>query len=228
MNSKIELFFSKDFEVEINENMFYYRYKFPTNEICNYIGALINIPYSEFISYIHNHVQILPITSKDIPQFSSFKACTIDICKKIHEVNDPGLSFVEVGKLLLDDHKLRNDIAYRKYGENHSKTAYELGLTQFKENICYLSCIGSVFLSFDEKNQNAILARCILRNRFISRIIADSENADVNIMKYMLCLSKSTIFRRKSNIMSLINLCKYQIFDNQPGLLKKIYFEYNN
>ncbi|MBC8146914.1 MAG: hypothetical protein H8E98_02880 [Bacteroidetes bacterium] len=226
MSFKLDQFFSGNYEILINENMFYYSYKFPTKEVCDYLETLIYIPYTEFIRYVQNHIHILPITSKDIPQFSSLNVCTTKICKKFTEINDPGLSFVEVGKLLLDDLKVRNDVAYRKYGENHSKTAYELGLTQFKENTCYLSCIGYVFLSFDEKSQNAILARCILRNRFISRIIADSENDDINIMKYMHCLSKSTIIRRKPNIMSLINLCKEQYLHNQLGQLNKIYFEY--
>ena len=99
-------------------------------------------------------------------------------------------------------------------------------MTQVKENTWYLSCIGYVFLSFDEESQNAILARCVLKNRFISRIIADSEHADVNIREKMLCLSKSTMIRRKSNIMNLINLCKSQSDKDNSGLLKKIYFEF--
>ena len=225
MKYKIEQFFSRSYEKQINENMFYYNYIFPNIEVFDYLTSLINISYSEFIRYIQSHIQIVPITSKDIPQFSSIKDCTTNICKKLSAVNDPGLSFVDIGKLLLDDGKVRNDGAYIKYGENHSKTSYDLGLTQVKENTWYLSCIGYVFLSFDEKSQNAILARCVLRNRFVSRIIADSEHADVNVMKKMLCLSKSTMIRRKPNVMSLINLCESQIHEDHSSLLKKIYFE---
>lgn len=210
MNSNIEQFFSRSYEMQINENMFYYSYKFPTQEVCDYLEFLINTPYTEFIGYVRNHIQLFPITSKDIPQFSSINDCTKKLCKKLLEVNDPGFSFVDVGKLLLDDGKERKDGAYRKYGENHSKTAYELGLTQVKGSTWYLSCIGYVFLSFDEEKQNAILARCVLRNRFISRLIADSEYANVNVMQYMHCLSESTKTRRKPNIMCLINLCKSQ------------------
>ena len=52
-----------------------------------------------------------------------------------------------------------------------------------------------------------------------------SEHAEVNVIKYMLCLSKSTMIRRRSNIMSLIKLCMNQNQNNHSGLLKKIYFE---
>ncbi len=138
MNFKIEDFFDRSYELQINENMFYYSYKFPHNEVCEYLESIINTPYSEFVTYIQNHIQCDYITSKDIPQFSSFKNCTKNICKKLLEVNDPGLQFIEIGKLLLDDGNSRNDVAYRKYGENHSKTAFELGM-----NITMTACPGT-------------------------------------------------------------------------------------
>ncbi len=226
MNFKIEDFFDRSYELQINENMFYYSYKFPHNEVCEYLESIINTPYSEFVTYIQNHIQCDYITSKDIPQFSSFKNCTKNICKKLLEVNDPGLQFIEIGKLLLDDGNSRNDVAYRKYGENHSKTAFELGLTQFKDSTWYLSCIGYKFLSFDEKSQIAIISRCLLRNKFISRIIGDSLISEVNIVKYMHCLSKSTMTRRKPNIMFLINMCQAQFDNVDSNLSKKIYCEF--
>ncbi len=225
MSFRMEEFFSRSYELHINENMFYYSYKFPTLEVSNYIETLINIPYSDFIEFVQKHVQIFPITSNDIPQFSSLDNCTINICKKLAELNDPGIKFVDIGKLLLDDGNPRNEGAYRKYGENHSKTAFTLGLTQFKESTWYLSCIGYLFFSLNKENQKAILARCLLRNRFIARIIAESEHGDVNVAKYMDCLSKSTILRRKPNVMQLINLCEYQSNLENSVLSNKFYFE---
>lgn len=182
----------------------------------------VNLVRQEVIFYASFSTIINPC---DIPQFSSLNNSTINLCKGMVVRNDPGMSFVEIGKFLLDDGILRSVGAYRKYGENQVKTSYDMGLTQVKENVWYLSCIGHVFLSFDALTQREIIARCVLRNRFISKLITDAIESDINIASYMRCLSNSTILRRRSNILTIINICKSQIPLESNISIKKVFCE---
>lgn len=217
----IATFFSKSFEENINKEMLNYSYVFPYDEVKEYIDSVIHIPMRDFIDYVRSKVYLI-ITCKEIPQFSSLDDATSRFCQIISSNGDVGYKFDEVGKLLLDDGTERIIGAYRKYGENHSKTACDLGLAQNLYNTFYLSALGKVFNSLQEEYRTALLARTALRNPLFAKVFALSKNGDVNIAKLCQSLSTSTIKRRRSNVMKICHIileqCKKEGFEIEHSI----------
>lgn len=200
----LELFFNQTFEESINKEMLNYDYVFPHEKIKEYARMLIDIPLHAFIEKIRSKVY-LAITCKEISQYSSLNDATSRYCQVLDENGDKGYKFEDVGRLLLNDGTSREVGAYRKYGENHSKTACQLGLAQNIYNNFYLSSLGKIYNTLDDADKKALLARTILRNTLYARIFSIIENQDVNIAQLCQSLSASTIIRRRSNV---LKLCK--------------------
>jgi len=209
----VDYFISKQYEEKINKKMMYYNYVFPTIEVKEYISDICNIQIGNIVDYIieANNPEI---GSKDIFQFSSFEDATTRLCQKLIEVDNPGLKHVEIGRLLLNDGKNRNDGAYTKYGENHAKTGNAIGLIQELSKTYFLSCIGTVFCDIDDNLRDKLLVRLLLRNNLIRRIITATKNGNVDMRNFLFMLSYSTYVRRSSNIKTIMKcLEKNQEFD---------------
>lgn len=199
-NELLNTFFSWSFENKINEKMFFRAYIFPEQEVIDYISSLIQIDLVEFIEYIRKHLSVSYIESSDIIQFSSLIDSTDRIAAIIDDKGDTGFTFLELGKLLLNDGIVRNDTAYRKYGENHTKTAQEFGITQLLYSKTYLTCIGKVMSHLSDADRNSILRRLILRNKYFMLIVIVSSKESISLESQMGLLSESTQRRRLSNI----------------------------
>lgn len=198
-------FFNADYEKKINEKMMYYDYIFPESEVLEYINDICNITIGEMMEYIFSHSNN-EITSRDIFQFSNFQDATFNVCLLLKNAENPGLKHLEIGKLLLNDGKVRNDGAYVKYGENHAKTATSIGLLYELCSTYFLSCIGMIYPDLDFNLSEKLLTRLIIRNRLISRILKASKNGDLNMRQFLYMISDSTFIRRSSNIKSVLNI----------------------
>jgi len=200
-------FFNKTFEKDINSKMMYYSYEFEYEKIYNYIKGIVDIPLNDFINYILNNYDVFFLEACDVVQFSDFEDCTKNICREIKDAGDKGYKFIDIGKLLLNDGKIRKDGAYIKYGENHAKTAKELGLLTSLSNTYFLSCFGYIFNDISTQDQEKLICRLILRNKLIKRLIYRCQTADVVLYDDEVSfLSLSTINRRKPNIIKLISI----------------------
>lgn len=215
IKSLLDTFFSWSFEKEINDKMMYYSYSFEFDLVKKYIDDLLSIPMSDFIDYLIKHYDVSYLEARDVLQFSSFIDCTSGICNALKNAGDKGFSFIEIGRLLENDGIKRKDGAYLKYGENHSKTANELGLLNCVGKKYFLSCIGFVLCDLPDKICESLLNRLLLRNKLIKRLIyktvtfgSDSYSKEVEF------LSQSTRLRRKSNVKQLmLILCKSNEYD---------------
>ena len=203
-NELLDLFFSKSFEENIDKEMLNYDYIFPYEKIKEYVYMILAVPLHAFIEKVRSKVY-LAISCKEITQYSSLTDATSRYCQVLDENGDKGYKFEDVGRLLLNDGINREIGAYRKYGENHSKTACQLGLAQNIYNNFYLSSLGKVFNILDDTEKKALLARTILRNPLYGRVFSLIETQDVNISQLCQSLSTSTIVRRRSNV---LKLCK--------------------
>lgn len=199
----VDYFMSGQYEEKINKKMMYYDYVFPTGEVVEYVREACEIPIDAIVKY----VLAMPtpeIGAKDVFQFSNFDDATIRLCKRMAEVNNPGLKHVEVGKLLLDDSIERNEGAYTKYGENHAKTGTAIGLIQELSKTYFLSSLGMIYPKLDEKEREQLLTRLILRNSFVDRIIQTTYDRKMNLRQMLYMLSSSTFTRRSSNIKRIL------------------------
>ena len=191
-------FFSKKYEEKINKNILFYT--FPEDEVRNYVERLIQVPVEKYVDYIVEKQEKEQILSKDVFQFSSFDDATVRICEKLKEIDNPGVKFLEAGKLLLDDGKERKDGAYVKYGENHLKASQMLGLSFELCGTYYLSGIGYIFEMMTADEQQDMLVRLILRSKLVERLIQASQNGKVDLRSFLYMLSDTTYIRRSSNI----------------------------
>ncbi len=202
MDSIVNEFFEKNYEKKINKNILFY--KFPEEKVFTYVKSVINEPVSNYISFIslaNNKDQVYP---EDIFQFSSFKDATINLCLKIKDKDNPGLSYLEIGKLLQDDGKERLNTAYIKYGENHAKFADALGIVFRVYSSCYLSGIGYIYTKLSSADQEKLLTRLIIRTKLIMKLYQTSQNDIVNLRDFLSVLSESTYIRRRSNIKKVL------------------------
>ncbi len=206
MDDIIIEFYSGKYEKRINKNLLYYSYNFPEQEVRAYVEKIISEPIDRYIIYIKGLKEREQITSKDVFQFSDFSDATLVICEKIKAHNNPGVKYIDVGKILLDDGKIRKDGAYTKYGENHVKTAEAIGLFFELSSTYFLSCLGYVYCDLSNDDRKKLLTRLLLRNRLIVRMMQASENGNVNAREFLYMLSDSTYLRRKSNIKAVLNI----------------------
>lgn len=201
----IEYFMSEEYEKKINKKMMYYDYVFPTGEVVEYVRGVCDIPIERFVKYIQS-MPTPEIEAKDVFQYSSFEDATTRLCERMLEIDNPGLKHIDVGRLLLNDGKSRNDGAYTKYGENHAKLGNSLGLLQELSKTYFLSCIGYVYPYLEEPLKNQILVRLILRNNLIKKIIIETKNGEINMRHFLYMISDSTYKRRIGNVKGVINI----------------------
>lgn len=205
MEETLKLFFTREFEIEINEKMMYKNYKFDYLSVLSYVNNLINIEYDIFIEYILNNYDVQYLTSDDVLQYSDLYDATINICSKFKINGDSGYRFIEIGKMLENDGIDREDGAYRKYGENHSKVGENIGLLQKIDFTYYLSCLGAVLDLLTDIQQEEIINRLLLRNKLIRRLIYKSIAYSESSYSYECgFLKESTMNRRKANIKKII------------------------
>ena len=176
--------------------------------IINYIDDVKSnkTRYKNSCFYSNSEVHL---NSSDIPQFSSFEDGALILPSFLKVNNNPGYTFIEIGKLLCTPGK--KDGAYTKYGENQSKLAELLGLVYITHNPrhVYLSDIGSRFLSLSEDNQRLFLKYQIYNMPVIKCLFNLCFNENISISDFILNvseLSTSTAVRRSSNIKKLIKI----------------------
>ena len=165
---------------------------------------VISTPIERFIEHVIKTETTEAIIAKDVFQFSSLEAGTEQICRVLCDAGNPGVTFIEAGKLLLNDGKPRNDGAYIKYGENHLKTAEAFGLLFEITRTYFVSCIGIVYLGLNKDDKRKLGVRLLLRNKFIARLVKATSVGRVNARQFLYMLSDTTYIRRRSNIKCIL------------------------
>ena len=99
MDNQVASFFNRTFENSINKKMLFYDFIFPKAEVLDYIVSIVNIQIPDFLDYIYSDKESISITAKDVFQFSNLEDATINLCRKLCEIDNPGISFIDAGKL---------------------------------------------------------------------------------------------------------------------------------
>ena len=213
----VDAFYSRTYESDINKKMLYYNYVFPKEEVANYVQQILCIPIEILVQHDIQMETNEAITPKDVFQFSTLEAGTDYVCQALSSARNPGVTFIEAGKLMLNDGTLRKDMAYIKYGENHLKTAEALGLLYELTRTYFVSCIGEIYLTLNEEERKRLNIRLFLRNKFIARLIKATATGKVDARQFLYMLSDATYIRRKSNLKRIIAyLLESQEYDFSP------------
>ena len=214
METIVKDFFQKSYEDAINEHLFIRSFNLNKDELFDYVNRVVEVKLLEYCNYVIDYCHIDYLTFQDVVQFSSLDDATTGICQVLTRAHD-GLHNLEVGQALLNDGTVRKEGAYRKYGENHAKTAIELGLVLENSGCYFLTCLGEIYNDLENSVQNELLRRTILRNRFFQKILIKSQLGPVSIENEMSFFSQSTIIRRLPNVRTLYNI----MIGNDPELL---------
>ena len=202
----IEDFFSKRFENESTNILLEKPAYFSATMMEDYVYQLMSYSLENYISYLAEHPNKTEITSRDITQLSNIDDCTTNMCRIMLENDNHGLSLTDIAtKLHGDDNFKDNAVALTKYGENQVKTACQMGLTVFKNDLWYLTGIGYVMNNLSEKVQAKYYAINLLRDSFYSKIILSLHKKDTNLRDYMSILSESTQKRRSSRCQKVLS-----------------------
>lgn len=200
----LDAFYSRTYESGINKKMLYYNYDLPAEEVEDYVRQILCVPIERLVKRDIEMETIEVITSKDVFQFSTLEAGTDHVCQALSDAGNPGVTFIQAGKLLLNDGKQRSDMAYIKYGENHLKTAEALGLLYELTHTYFVSCIGEVYLKLSEEDRKKLNVRLFLRNKLIVRLVKATSTGNVDARQFLYMLSDATYIRRKSNIKCIL------------------------
>ena len=180
-----------------------------------YVNQIMRYDLQSFINYLSKHPLVDEVISRDITQLSNIDDCTINMCKMMLQYGNKGFTLTEIASNLHDTDSYKdNQVALVKYGENQVKTASQMGLAVFKNELWFLSGIGFVFGELEEENQKKYLAINLLRDPFYSKVILSLCKSDTKLRDYMSILSETTQTRRASSCMKVIsfflNQCKFE------------------
>lgn len=202
----IARFMTRSFEKSVDYYMLSDKnYKVPKQKVIEYVSKVIAIPYYEFIKYVKENKGF--IDDDQLTQSSNFAACSSEMCQMIESQGNLGMRFVDIGQLFPQYIKQKNEAAYRKYGENQVKTSAQLGLTFEYYDYWYLTCVGYVYNELNLQQQEALLARTVLRIPLYQDLLLRLFKGDVYLTEYMQQLAPSTKGRRAGSILRLLELC---------------------
>lgn len=191
----------------------------------SYINTINNLTVydTEIIldSFDYSHIKLV---SADIPQFSNFDNSTINLINVLSNI-ETSLNYNDVGLLLTEGNK--KDAAYKKYGENQSKTGELLELVLINSTIpktVSLTLLGESLLTVEENVFKKIIFFEVLKSRLIKYLLSLCKtNDEVNVKDICLnVISEKTYIRRRSNIKYFINILRNQNIDALNLLLDKL------
>ena len=101
----------------------------------------------------------------------------------------------------------RNDVADKKYGENHMKTSAQLGLCQFKKCRANTNMLGNLFVKLSKSERKKILPKLCLYIPYIQNYFMEGATDEVR-EDILSILSLTTRNRRRPNVNTIIQTVK--------------------
>lgn len=170
------------------------------------IKVLLKTSNSQILDIIRRYQINFEIKKADICQFSSFDDCYYRVTNLVIRSGIEGIDWERMGFLLRE--KPRSKVADTKYGENHGKTAVQLGLCHMdKKHHFWATGFGRCFDHLSKENKDVLKPKLclyipIIQNYFVSGL-------DEGLMaSYFDLLKPSTRKRRKPNVSKLIDIVK--------------------
>lgn len=172
--------------------------------VCNDLfSILLNTECAELIFAIRKYNCRFQITTSEIPQFSSLGDCVFKVPELVQECGIEDLTYAQMGFMLRV--KPRKEGADMKYGENHAKTAAQMGFCVIRNCRIYPSYLGMAFRELDKEKQEQLVPKLILFMPYIlNQYASNASYHDINNSLSML--TESTRKRRLSNIWKLIDV----------------------
>ena len=165
---------------------------------------------SEILEIIEDGFVPFEVGKKDISQFSDFKDAYYTVPYLLQHCGKSNVDYLSMG-IMLRDNK-RKDIADKKYGENHIKTAAQLGLCRFEKCRANSNALGGLFIKLNEAERRNVLPKLCLYIPFIQNYFMFGATDEVRD-KMLSILSKTTQIRRRPNVNTITQTIKESLED---------------
>lgn len=185
---------------------------------------LLAMTLTEVFDTVRNNPSLEDVLPSNIPQFSNLADAYIET-PSILGLSGQSMSYDELG-IYLDNGKDKNEVAQRKYGENHSKLAALLDLVVITAPSNSYKVASSVLSTAFNKRNNSekkeLAARLLLRVPIIQKMLTNALSSEVYIEDELSCLAGQTKKRRKPNIASLLQFISDELVDEGSTLRKAL------
>ena len=163
---------------------------------------------SEILELIGHEFAPYPITKADPSQFSDFKDAYYSVPFLLANCGKTDVDYNQMGYMLRSEK--RKEVADKKYGENHMKTAAQLGLCRFAKCRANANALGSNFVKLNERDMKAVLPKLCLYIPYIQNYFMAGATDEVR-EEILSILSKTTQIRRRPNVNLIIETVKDSI-----------------
>jgi len=185
---------------------------------------LLSMPLSDIFEIVRKNPSLEDVLPSNIPQFSNLNDVYLET-PNILSLSGQSMSYDELGTYL-DNGKEKNEVAQRKYGENHSKLAALLDLVVITANSnsykAAISVFGTAFYKRTDDEKRKLAARLLLRVPIVQKMLIDGLSAETDIEGELSCLADQTKKRRKPNIASIIEFISEELGDSNTTLRKAL------
>lgn len=169
------------------------------------IQVLQKYKCSEILEIIKDGFAPNKIDKKDISQFSDFKDAYYTVPYILKNCGITDVDYSKMGYMMRDEK--RNDVADKKYGENHMKTSAQLGLCQFKKCRANTNTLGNLFVKLSESERKKTLPKLCLYIPYIQNYFIEGATDEVR-EDILSILSLTTRNRRRPNVNTIIQTVK--------------------
>lgn len=145
------------------------------------------------------------IDKKDISQFSDFKDVYYTVPFILKNCGITDVDYSKMGYMMRNEK--RNNVADKKYGENHMKTSAQLGLCRFYRCRANANALGNLFVKLCDTERKNILPKLCLYIPYIQNYFMAGATDDVRD-KILSILSPTTQNRRRPNVNMIIQTIK--------------------
>jgi hypothetical protein len=205
----LRLYFQKELDLECLEYPEINCVQFSKETIAEWFcGKLLATPLSDIFDSVINSPSGEEVLPSNIPQFSEMSDAYL---ATPHILGKSGVSmtFDELGTYL-DNGKEKNEVARRKYGENHSKLAalLDLVLIMAPNNVFQvsISVFGEAYNKRNEEEKRKLVTRLLFRIPMLQKMLIEAISSEIDIEEELVGLATQTKKRRKPNISSIIRL----------------------
>jgi hypothetical protein len=172
------------------------------------LDTLIKYSCSDILNIIKDNYTPAVVDKKDISQFSDFKDAYYKVPYLLHNCGMTNVDYSQMGYMLRE--QKRKEIADKKYGENHIKTAAQLGLCKFEKCRANSNALGNLFIALTEADRTNILPKLCLYMPYIQNYFMSGATDEVRD-EILSILSETTQNRRRSNVNTIIQTIKDSI-----------------
>ena len=173
-----------------------------TEEIENARQLINDVSAEELIETILENNESTELSYSDIPCFSNFYKGTFRT-NEILEFKPEGISIKELGYQLI---RAQKDGANIKYGENHSKLAQVAFIGELSHGYLKQTTWGYFLNRCLEEEKFSLTKKVLLTDPCIQAMIKTTCKDDVKYSDVVCFLSKSTAYRRRTNVRFLVKL----------------------